>query len=228
MKRLMKALIIIAVIVAGFFIYSSIPEQVNNKNVSGVMIRNQIWDGDILVVGDIMVMPWVTLTILPGTSVVITANKDINNMVGWETCDGIKNYDMLIGIKEQDDYNCGVHYNEPYRDEGHHITIIVFGTLKAAGTEENRITFKSDSQNPTIYDWNTLLIFNGILSYANLENLRGIAIAPEGGDVEIIYNNIRNIGESAVSANSNRVKVLYNNISYAGHELIDMWGSNPI
>jgi parallel beta-helix repeat protein len=227
MRKLMKLLIIIAIIIIGFFIYSSVPEQVHDNNVSGIIMRNQVWSDNILVVGDIIVLPWVTLTILPGTTVVVTANKDINNLVGWETCDGINNYDLLIGIKEEDNYNCGVHFHEPYRDEGHHITIIVLGTLNAIGTEDKRIVFKSDSQNPTIYDWNTLLIFNGILSYANLENYRGLGVPPIGGSVEISHNNLRNIGECGVCANG-KVRVLFNNISYAGHELIDMWDSAPI
>ena len=205
-------------------VYVSIPAKISNRTRNGILIRNEIWSGQINVIGDIFVAPWATLTILPGTTVVLSANKDAYNLIGWETCDGIKNYDLLIGIKKEDNYSCGVHLNEPYRDEKHHITILILGTLKAAGTEEGRIIFKSDSPNPTIYDWNTLLIRNGILSYANLENYRGIATI---GNVEISYNNLRNIGECGICANSNKAKILYNNISYAGHELIDMWNSAP-
>ena len=227
MKR--KILIILIVLitlgVGGFFLYSSIPQQVHSRDVSGISVRNQIWSGQINVIGDILVMPWATLTILPGTTVIVSANKDTNNLFGRGTCDGIKNYDMLIGIKKEDNYNCGVHLNEPYRDEKHHISIFVLGTLKAVGTEENRIVFKSDSQNPTIYDWNHFVIRNGILSYANLENYRVIDTV---GDVEISHNNLKNIGECGICANSDKAKILFNIISYAGHELIDMHNSSPI
>lgn len=226
-KFLIILIVLIALGVGGFFLYSSIPQQVHNRNVSGILVRSQIWSGQINVIGDILVMPWTTLTILPGTTVIVSANKDANNLIRWGTCDGIRNYDMLIGIKKEDNYNCGVHLNEPYRDEKNHISIIIFGTLKAVGTEENRIVFKSDSQNPTIYDWNTILIFKGILSYANIENYRGIATAGNN-NVEISYNNLKNIGECGVCANNSKAKVLFNNISYAGHELIDMHNSSPV
>ncbi len=224
-----KILIILIVLIAlgagGFFLYSSILQQVHSRDVSGILVRNQIWSGQINVIGDILVTPWATLTILPGTTVIVSANKDTNNLFGRGTCDGIKNYDMLIGIKKEDNYNCGVHLNEPYRDEKHHISIFVLGTLKAVGTEENRIVFKSDSQNPTIYDWNHFVIRNGILSYANLENYRVIDTV---GDVEISHNNLKNIGECGICANSDKAKILFNTISYAGHELIDMHNSSPI
>lgn len=224
-KILIILIILITLGVGGFFLYSSIPQQVHNKDVSGILVRNQIWSGQINVIGDILVMPWVTLTILPGTTVIVSANKDTNNLFGRETCDGIKNYDMLIGIKREDTYTCGVHLNEPYRDEKNHISIAILGTLKAVGTEENRIVFRSNSQNPTMYDWNSFGIRNGILSYANLENYRVIDTA---GDVEISHNNLKNIGECGICANSDKAKILFNTISYAGHELIDMHNSSPV
>ncbi len=214
-----------------FFIYCSVPKQMQNKEISGFIIKNQIWSGEILVVGDIIVLPWTTLSIMPRTNVTITANKDIKNLVNGGACDGIKKYDLQIGIKREDNTNCGVNLNEPYRDEKHHISILVFGTLNAVGTEEERIVFKSNSKNPTIYDWNTLLISKGILSYANLESYRALPIIddfPIGGDVEISNNNLRYIGECGICVNSNKAKIYSNNISYAGHELIDMHESSPV
>ncbi len=192
---------------------------------SGVLNQDEVWGGTIHVTGDIMVTSDETLTILPGTTVLISANNDINNLFGDYECDGIENYDLLIGIKEEDNYNCGVHEGEPYRDEANHISITIMGILKAVGTAESRIVFKSDSPNPTIYDWNRLDIHNGILSYANVENYR---ILETSEDVEISHNNLKNIGECGVCANSDSAKILSNNISYAGHELIDMHDSSPL
>ena len=171
-------------------------------------------------------MPWVTLTILPGTNVTITANKDIHNLFGWMICDGIIGYDLLAGIKQEDNTNCGVHKNEPYRDERHHVSIVVLGELEAIGTEEERIVFKSDSETPGIYDWNKFIIRSGVLSYANVENYRALGVS---SDVEISHNNLRNMGECGVCMGKDEnPKLLYNNISYAGHELIDMHSSSPI
>jgi len=198
--------------------------EIHNQNVFGEITKNQIWSGEIYVTGDINVNSNVTLTILPGTTILISANKDINNLFGYHECDGIDNYDLLIGIKEEDNFNCGVHKDEPYRDEANHISIMIRGVLNATGTEENRIVFKSDSPNPTIYDWNHLSIQSGILSYANVENYRNLDTQ---GNVEISHNNLKNIGECGVCANSNEAKILFNDISYAGHELIDMHNSSP-
>ncbi|MDP2967434.1 MAG: right-handed parallel beta-helix repeat-containing protein [bacterium] len=225
-KKILIGLAVFLFLVGGFFVYSLIPQQVQNRDIFGVLARSQIWSGQINVIGDILVMPWATLIIRPGTNVIVSANKDAYNLIGWQTCDGIKNYDMLIGIKKEDNYNCGVHLNEPYRDEKHHITILILGTLKAVGTEENRIVFKSDSRNPTIYDWNSLVIIRGVLSYANLENYRGIATTL--GGIEISHNNLKNIGECGICMTNSKAKILFNTISYAGHELIDMHNSSPI
>ncbi len=225
------AILTLAIAIGGYFYFDWGRFFIKDKECadgcvikSGVISKDEVWSGTIHVTGDINVKPDVTLTILPGTTVLISANNDINNLFGHMECDGIENYDLLIGIKEEDNYNCGVHKGEPYRDEASHVSIIVSGTLKAIGTEKDRIVFKSDSPNPTIYDWNHLSIQSGILSYANVENYRNL---DTHGDVEISHNNLKNIGECGVCANSNKAKILFNNISYAGHELIDMHDSSP-
>ncbi len=215
--------------VVGFFVWKniSVPDlvEVSTTTKTGKLKRDEVWSGQIEIAGDILVEKGVTLTILPGTQVIISANKDTQNLFGHMECDGIKDYDLLIGIKEEDNYNCGVHKGEPYRDEANHISIIIRGTLKAIGTENNRIVFKSNSPNPTIYDWNHLSVQSGILSYADVENYRNL---DTHGDVEISHNNLKNIGECGVCANSDKAKILSNNISYAGHELIDMHDSSPL
>ncbi|HEX7456388.1 MAG TPA: right-handed parallel beta-helix repeat-containing protein [Candidatus Nanoarchaeia archaeon] len=228
-KILIGLIVLICLTAGGFFIYGyiSTPLGVSNTTRSGRLIKDEIWSGQIKVIGDILVMPWAKLTILPGTIVTVSANKDAYNLWGRQTCDGIKNYDMLIGIKKEGNYNCGVHLNEPYRDEKNHISIIILGTLKAVGTEENRIVFKADSQNPTIYDWNNLLIMRGVLSYANLENYRSIGTS-SGEEVEISHNNLKNVGECGICMEKSRAKIFSNTISYADHELIYVHNSSPI
>ena len=217
--------ILIVLSTGGLFLYTSIPQQVYNSEIFGNVIKNQIWSGHITVTGDIIVMPWVNLTILPGTIVVISANEDNDNLFGQETCDGIENYDLLVGMIKEENDACGAQPNEPYRDEAHHISIIIRGTLKAVGTENNRIIFKSDSLNPTRYDWNRLEINAGILSYATVSDYRILATGED--NVEVSYNILRNIGECAICLNSSNANILSNWISDAGHELIDMHNSSP-
>jgi hypothetical protein len=228
---LIISLALIVLGIAGYFYFGWGRTVTNDKECaddcvkkSGVLNKDEVWSGTIHVTGDINVISDVTLTILPGTTVLISANNDINNLFGHWECDGIENYDLLIGIKEEDNFNCGVHKGEPYRDEANHISIMINGTLKAIGTEEDRIVFKSDSPHSTIYDWNHFDIHNGILSYADVENYR---VLETKGDVEISHNNLKNMGECGVCANSDKAKILFNKISYAGHELIDMHDSSP-
>ncbi len=246
-KRLKLIILIISLIlvglgIGGFYIYKNIlqPETEKRETEEGIpsssvetssitkagrLERDETWSGQINVTGDILVEEGITLTILPGTQIIISAGKDAQNLFGYGECDGIKEFDLLSGKKEEKTISCGIHRGEPYRDEANHISIIIRGTLKAIGTEDNRIVFKSDSLNPTIYDWNHLEIQNGILSYANIENYR--VLGTRGDDVEISHNNLKNIGECGICANS-KAKISFNTISYAGHELIDMHNSSPI
>jgi len=221
MKKTILTLILL-VLISGCAVKS--PTKIQDKSISGEIVEDQVWSGTIHVTGDINVKSDVTLSILPGTIILISANNDTNNLFGHWECNGIENFDLLIGIPKEDIFNCGIHKGEPYRDEANHISIIIRGTLKAIGTEENRIVFKSDSLKPTIYDWNRFDIHNGILSYADVENYR---ILETREDVEISHNNLKNIGECGICANSNKARILFNTISYAGHELIDMHGSSP-
>jgi parallel beta-helix repeat protein len=158
----------------------------------------------------------VTLTIEPGTVVRVAANQDIENLFD-------EPFNMKIGIKNKANYDNGVHLGEPYRDEGHHISIRIEGTLQAVGTPEHMITITSDSPTPGIYDWNYFKFEHGILSYSVVEYYR--CLGPKNG-TEVSHNILQHIGECGVCANSS-VVVEDNTISYAGHELVDMHQSSP-
>jgi len=199
------------------------PEEVSNTTRVGKIERDEIWSGQIDIIGDILVEKGVTLTILPGTQVIVSANKDTQNLFGDWKCDGIDNYDLLIGIKEEDNYNCGVHKGEPYRDEANHISIRIHGTLHAVGTPEEMITITSDSPTPGIYDWNHFQFDHGIFSYCIMEFYRNL---DPGNGTLLSHNILRHAGECAICANSS-VLVENNTIYDAGHELVDMHNSSP-
>jgi hypothetical protein len=188
-----------------------------NQTTHGRITWDEIWTGEIRIIGDIIVEEGATLTIEPGTIVRIAANEDVENLSDWP-------FDMQQGINPHDTYEGGVHFGEPYRDEGHHISIFVLGTLHAVGTPERMITITSDSPTPGIYDWNHLQIAHGILSYSVVEYYR--TMGPGDGTV-ISHSILRHVGECAVCANSS-VLIEHNTISYAGHELIDMHQSSPV
>ncbi|MBU1746723.1 MAG: right-handed parallel beta-helix repeat-containing protein [Chloroflexi bacterium] len=192
------------------------PAPAVNRTTQGRIQWDEIWRGEIRIVGDIIVAEGATLTIEPGTVVRVAANQDAANLFDWP-------YDMQQGVKQEHNYEYGVHLGEPYRDEGHHISIHILGTLHAVGTPQQMITITSDGPNPGIYDWNHLAIAHGVLSYSVVEYYRCM----DPGDGTMISHNIlRHVGECAVCANSSAV-VEHNTISYAGHELVDMHNSSP-
>lgn len=187
-----------------------------NQTTHGYIQWDEIWRGTILIVGDIIVEQGAKLTIEPGTVVYIAANQDVENFLDFP-------FDLQQGICPEDDFVHGVHAGEPYRDEGNHISIIIYGTLHAVGTQDQKITITSDSPTPGIYDWNRLRFEHGILSHCIMEYYR---ILEAGDTAKISHNTLRHIGECGVAANS-LVTVEHNSISYAGHELIDMHHSSP-
>jgi parallel beta-helix repeat protein len=188
-----------------------------NQTTHGRITRDETWAGGIRIIGDVIVEEGATLTIEPGTVVRVAANQDVENLMDQP-------FDLQQGVNTEHTYEGGVHFGEPYRDEGHHISIIVNGTLHAVGTPEQMITITSDSPNPGIYDWNHLGMAHGVLSYCTVEYYR--AFDP-GDGTEISHSILRQVGECAVCANSS-VTIEDNTISYAGHELIDMHQSSPV
>ncbi len=176
---------------------------------------DETWSGVIHVIGDINVGPGVTLTIEPGTTVLVAANRDGQNLCTYWL-------DMKQGIAPEGEgwEQHGIHPGEPFRDEGNHISIHVFGTLHAVGTPDEMITITSDSDNPTRYDWNFFTFRNGILSYAVVEYYR---ILGPGDDTVTSHNILRHIGECGVCfAQVHTTLVEHNTIYDAGHELIDI------
>ena len=181
------------------------PTMIVNRTTHGVIRWDETWRGEIKIVGDILVAPGYTLTIEPGTKVLISANSDVENLT-------------------TDPFYRGVHFGEPFRDEGNHISIRIMGTLRAVGTIERMITITSDSPTPGIYDWNYFGFENGTMSYCQLEYYR--CLTP-GNDTTLTFNKLLNVGEAAIACGKSSMLIEHNTISYAGHELIDMHGGAP-
>ncbi len=245
LKKLLKSKILIILIAlvclvaGGYFIYKNILQPETEKRETGSdsvetsgitkagrLERDETWSGQINVTGDILVEEGVTLTILPGTQITISAGKDTQNLFGHGECDGIKDYDLLSGKREERSESCGVQQGEPYRDEGNRISIHIYGTLHAVGTPEQMITITSDSPTPGIYDWNFFNFDKGVLSYCIMEYYR--CFNP-GNDTIVSHNILRHAGECAACFFSGQSTLVeYNSISYAGHELIGMYNSSPV
>jgi hypothetical protein len=218
----MKKFSFILIILIGLLVTTcdneKIPTSPNiNQTTHGYIQNDEIWRGEIHIVGDIIVEDGVTLTIEPGTVILVSANQDMENLNN-------EPFDMKEGICSEDDFEHGVHEGEPYRDEGHHISIKIFGTLYAVGTPDQMITITSDSPTPDIYDWNRFTFDYGTLSYCIMDYYR--ILAP-GIGTTVSNDTLRHIGECGVQAVTSTI-IEGNTISYAGHELIDIHNHSPI
>src|SRR3989344_7751743 len=111
---------------------------ISSANISGTIGRNQVWSGDISVTGDIIVEKGVTLTLLPGTIVTVTAFSD----------------DQHGGIDRPHDEPFP---KDPDRKETSSTIIQIDGFLNASGTPDNKIIFTTDKKQTT-YDWDGLYI----------------------------------------------------------------------
>ena len=171
--------------------------EVVNQTIHGYIRGNQVWRGEIHIVGDIVVETGVTVTIEPGTKVLIAANSD---------CDNLRTDSEAMS-----------------ENEGNHISINVFGTLHAVGTLDKMITITSDNPTPGIYDWNHLDFEHGIISYCVIEYYR--SIDPYAG-TEVSHSILRYASATCVALGEQTALIEYNNISYAGNELIDMHGGS--
>lgn len=218
MKKITFVIAVVAIVFiisfAGYFFVKKSREKIStiisNTNVSGKINKNQTWSGTIQVTGDIKVKKGVTLTILPGTIVQVTAFSD----------------DRHGGTDHPHDPPFP---KDPDRKETSSIIITINGTLNAVGTPDQRIIFTSDKKQTT-YDWDGLFIAHGRLEYATVEYARYNNIQ-EASDVVISNSIIRNSLECCLCighAKPVSPQILNNDIYNCGHEGIDYGGGSAV
>ncbi len=216
MKRLIFIItllvsIFIIILMVGYIQQEKSPVKIHNQNISGEIKQDQIWSGTIHVTGDIEVEEEVTLTILPGTVVEVTAFSD----------------DQHSGIDQPHDPPFP---KDPDRIETRSTKIIIRGTLNAIGTPSDKIIFTSDSKNPTTYDWDGLHISQGRLEYIIVEYARYNNIQ-ESSDVIINNSIFRNILECCICIGHSEPvspQIVNNDIYNCGHEGIDYAGGSAL
>lgn len=197
---------------------SSEPTELSNTERHGYITSDEIWSGEIKVTGDIIVTKDVTLAIKPGTTVLVSAHSDKENVI---TLSFWQKSGLYVG-EGRDQY---IHQGEPYRDEPNHITIWVVGTLDAIGTPEAKITIQSDSPNPTRYDWNTLHIEHGVISYAEIRDYRAMDLRT---GTKLTNSELHNVGECPVCIHDSTDILIENNwVHDSGHEVVDILNSSP-
>jgi hypothetical protein len=113
------------------------------SGISGLILTDQTWEGNVYVSGDVVAMPWVTITVKPGTTVNVAANSaDLSISMPDTSPDDLNTGDPTV------DANAGGwDYTRP------HIAINILGRIISKGTPSQPIKFVSDSPTPTYTDW---------------------------------------------------------------------------
>ncbi len=196
------------------------PIIIHDQNISGEIKQDQIWSGTIHVTGDVWVDEDTTLTIMPGTTVLISAGRDDQN----------RGLAMIMDKSEKE--KIGPIATEEYAKS--HIEIN--GRIIAVGTPNEMITFTSDSTNPSYADWSSIELRPGsrieycIVEYAGRAGLGIWSDIPKDESVLISNNIIRHIFMGAVGlGGTSSAKIISNNISDCGSEgiCVDSGGGKP-
>ncbi len=197
------------------FISGCSPAEISDTAKTGMILKDEVWSGTIHITGDIWVPKWVTLTIKPGTKILIKANSDDQNAGGEHIQDEITSEDP--SSKRE--------YTES------HINIGISGTLTAVGTPEEKIIFTSDSSNPYNTDWDGITFDSGSsgeMKYCIVEYTHTGPALHGTDDVTISHCEIRHTFWGGLHAFENSPVFEYNVLDDIGHEAFDTHKASPI
>ncbi len=174
----------------------------------GVIANDTIWQGEVLVTGDVEVAEGVTLQIMPGTVVRFKKIQDFGS-------------EKLFTDKKH-------HFPR--------IELFVKGRLYAQGTAEEKIIFTSAEEKPEPGDWGSLNFMNSvdnILEYC--EFLYGQTAVHCHSAQVVISNNLFShngtaIGQKNLKGNPIKcvVPMLYNRITENGGGILFGGGTTPV
>lgn len=173
-------------------------QSIKNAEVYGLIFSDQIWEGEVKVVGDIYSLTNNTVTILPGTRirVVIKNDKSNLNFFPWHRKSGINTGEYYRGVKN----------NEPFWDETQKIQINL-NNLIVKGTFAKPAIISSDWENPSPYDVNIIKIKKGNIYQAIFSDYRRFEI---GDDVIVSDSIFRNTGECSLCLTRGRPQIVNN------------------
>ncbi len=215
---------VLFVFTAGFLIwvifYYLIPEvlptqKVENTEVYGLILSDQIWSGEIKITGDIYSPTNSTVTILPATKVSVSIKGDKSNFdfLPWHRKSGVNT----------GEYYRGVGPGEPFWDESEKIQIHL-NNLQVQGEPSDPVIITSDSDDPSPYDFNVLRIRSGNITNAVFSNYRRFEA---GGDLSIISSVFRNTGECSICLRGGKAKIENNTFENSLKESIWVDRASP-
>lgn len=190
-KRYWYLIFIWIIILSSLFVVYVLPlilpvTSVKNTKISGLIFNNQVWEGRVEIVGDIIALPNTEITIRPGTEVIIRKSGDVNNFYIHPR---LLKSGINTGERDKD-----VAHGEPFWDESEKIQVRL-SKLTAVGTEDSFISIHSDDIEGSRYDINLISIPKGTIRYVRFANYRRLELGPK---VIIERNDFSTTGECAI------------------------------
>ena len=189
------------------------PVPATKVTTSGSITEDEIWFGTIRITGDIWVAEDATLTIMPGTTVLISAGGDDQNR------------GSAMMVSESDKETLGPLWTEEYAES--HIEIS--GRIVAVGTPDEMITFTSDAANPSFADWSRIELRSGsrmeycIVEYAGRAGVGIWSNIPEDDSVSISNSIVRHILMGGIALGGTTcARIISNEVSDCGSEGINV------
>lgn len=193
----------------------NLTKEISNTSLTGRIVQNQIWSGTINITGDLLISKNVTVIVEPGTKILIKANYDDQGTGGENIIDEITNLDPSATSE----------YTKT------HTGISVEGVFIAKGTQEEKIVFTSDSDNPTHTDWDGI-IFNptssGEMKHCVVEWTHTGPALHGTNEVKISHCTIKHTFWGGLHAFQNSPVFEYNVLEDIGHEAFDTHKASPI
>lgn len=188
---------------------------VKNTQVYGLIFSDQVWAGEIKIIGDVYSPTNSTVTILPGTRVRVAIRNDKSNfdLLPWHRKSGINTGGTYRGVNN----------NEPFWDETQKIQINL-NNLVVAGTSANPVTLTSDAENTSPYDFNLIKINKGSINQTVFSDYRRFEI---GDDVFISNSIFRNTGECSLCLDRGKPEIVNNSFEKSFRESIYIDRASP-
>ena len=176
-----------------------------NYTTSGYIDKDEIWQDEIHITGDIEFVNDAVLTIEPGTIVYIAANSDdrqANDTVGC--------YDEYSCLHQDPTTIAGWGANTVSIDARH-------GVLIAEGTSEAPIVIRPEGDSTSTSQFGTILIERGSLKHVNILYSNGVEILGFPDGFEIAYSEIRHCISTCLTISKSNVWVHHSTIEGGGY-----------
>lgn len=216
-----KVLIIAsATLFLGLSFYFGVPrilpvQHIKDTEVYGLILSDQVWEGEIAVTGDIFSPANTTITVMPGALVKVAITGDKSNMdfLPWHQKSGVN-----TGL-----FSRGVAPGEPFWDEGEKIQIHL-NNLIVQGTSSSPVIFKSDSIDPSPYDINVIKIRKGSINNGFFSDYRKFEI---GGNTDISNSKFSDTGECSLCMDRGKPRIYNSNFGSGLRQSILVYRASP-